>query len=92
LFSDIGAVSIQHLRNAFRCLPANGLVVLVDRYLSDDGTRPLDRLGEHFVGSGFGLATRRDMVEALKACGFRAIKSTKIYRDEWFITARKPDR
>lgn len=35
--------SMQHLKNAYACLPANGLLVLADRYINDDGTRPLDR-------------------------------------------------
>jgi hypothetical protein len=31
------------------------------------------------------------MVEALKSCGFRGIKSKKVYRDVWFITGVKPE-
>ena len=92
LFCDIGAVSRQHLRNAYQCLPAKGLLVLVDRYLNDDGTQPLDRLVEHFVGSSFGLATRGDMVQAVKSCGFQAARARKAYRDLWFITGTKPDQ
>ncbi len=57
MFCDIGPISKQLLRSAYKCLPANGLVVLVDRYFSEDGTKPLDRLVEHFAGSSFGLAT-----------------------------------
>lgn len=71
-------------------LPAKGLLVLVDRYLSDDGTQPLDRLVEHFAGSSFGLATRGDMVRAVTSGGFQAVKSRKVYRDLWCITATKP--
>ena len=86
MFCDIGPVSTELLRNAYDKLPWHGLVVLVDRYLSDDGSNPLDRLAEHFVGSGFGLATRKQMVEALTSCGFRKIKSKKVYQDVWVIT------
>ncbi len=92
LFCDLGAVSMQHLRNAYQSLPAKGLLVLADRYMTEDGTQPLDRLAEHFVGSSFGLATRRDMVRAVKSCGFQAVKARKAYRDVWFITGVKPDR
>jgi cyclopropane fatty-acyl-phospholipid synthase-like methyltransferase len=92
LYCDIGAVSMQHLRNAYHCLPAKGLLVLADRYLTDDGTKPLDRLVEHFVGSSFGTATRGDMVQAVKSCGFQAVRARKAYRDLWFITGTKPDR
>jgi hypothetical protein len=89
MFCDIGPISRELLLHAYKKLPSHGLVVLVDRYLSDDGCQPLDRLAEHFVGSGFGLATRGQMVEALKSCGFRKIKSRKAYQDVWFITGAK---
>ena len=90
MFCDIGPISSELLQQAYEKLPPDGLVVLVDRYVSDDGTSPLDRLATHFVGSGFGLATRGQMVEALKSCGFRSIKSKKVYQDVWFITGVKP--
>jgi SAM-dependent methyltransferase len=92
LLCDIGAVPAQLLKNAWRCLPPGGLLILVDRYLSDDGTRPLDRLVAHFTGASFGLATRRDMVQALKACGFRAVMARKFYQDARCITGVKPGR
>jgi hypothetical protein len=90
MFCDIGPISSRLLQQAYEKLPPDGLVVLVDRYVSDDGTSPLDRLATHFVGSGFGLATRGQMVEALRSCGFRSIKSKKVYQDVWFITGVKP--
>jgi predicted nicotinamide N-methyase len=90
MFCDVGPIAPKLLQDAFEKLPSQGLVVLVDRYISDDGTAPLERLAEHFVGSGFGLATRVQMVDALKTCGFRKTKSKQIYRDVWFITAIKP--
>jgi predicted nicotinamide N-methyase len=90
MFCDIGPIAMGLLQQAYEKLPLDGLVVLVDRYVSDDGTSPLDRLAAHFVGSGFGLATRGQMVEALKSCGFRSIKSKKVYQDVWFITGVKP--
>jgi len=89
MFCDVGPVSKQLLRNAFRSLPTGGLVVVVDRYLSEDGTKPLDRVVEHFVGSSFGLATRADMVDAVRSCGFHAVKARNVYRDVWFITGTK---
>jgi len=90
MFCDIGAASMQHLKNAYQCLPAKGLLVLADRYLTDDGTQPLDRLVEYFAGSSFGLATRGDMVQAVKSCGFQAVRARKAYRDMWCITGTKP--
>ena len=92
MFCDIGPVSKQLLRSAYKSLPAEGLVVLVDRYLSEDGTKPLDRLVEHFAGSSFGLATWKNMVKAVESCGFQGVKAASVYRDVWFITGRKPAR
>jgi predicted O-methyltransferase YrrM len=91
MFCDIGAVSMQYLRHAYQCLPPKGLLVLADRYFTGDGTQPLDRLVEHFAGSSFGLATRRDMVQAVKSCGFQRARARKVYRDLWCITGVKAD-
>lgn len=90
LFCDIGAVSPQLLRSAYNSLPPGGLIVAVDRYLSDDGTKPLDRLVAQFVGSSFPLTTRSDMVAAVRSCGFQAVKARNVYRDVWSITGAKP--
>jgi len=90
LLCDIGPVSKQLLRNAYKSLPTGGLIVAVDRYLLEDGTKPLDRVLAHFVGSSFGLATRSDMVAAMRSCGFQAVKASNVYRDVWFITGTKP--
>ncbi len=92
MFCDIGPVSPQLLQAAYKALPPRGLVVLADRYFTDDGTKPLDRSLEHFVGSSFGLATRCDMVEAVKSCGFQRVKGSNVYRDVWYITGSKPRR
>jgi predicted O-methyltransferase YrrM len=90
MFCDIGPVSMKLLRNTYKSLPADGLIVVVDRYLSDDRTKPLDRLVAQFVGASFPQATRSDMVAAVQSCGFRAVKARMAYRDLWFITGTKP--
>ncbi len=92
MFCDIGPVSKAVLQNAYGSLPPNGLIVLLDRYLSKDGTQPLDRLLGQFVGSAFPRATWADMVEALKSCGFGAVKARSIRPDLWLITGIKPGR
>jgi predicted O-methyltransferase YrrM len=92
MFCDVGnRLSKQLLRNAYKSLPEGGLVVLADRYLSKDGTYPLDRLVEHFVGSSFGLATWADMAELLRSCGFVRVSSRKVHREMWYITGIKPE-
>ena len=90
MFCDIGPVSPGLLRNAFASLPPGGLVAAVDRYLTDDGTRPLDRLLATFVGSSTPPATRSGMVKALRNTGFEGVKARKVYRDLWVITGTKP--
>jgi predicted O-methyltransferase YrrM len=90
LFCDIGPISKQLLRNAYKSLPAGGLVVAVDRYLSDDGTKPLDRVVAQLVGSAFGHATRSDMLTAVRSCGFQRVKAGKVHRDVWVVTGIKP--
>ncbi|MGA8580228.1 MAG: class I SAM-dependent methyltransferase [Bryobacteraceae bacterium] len=90
LFCDIGPLAMRHLRNAYRSLPPAGLVVLADRYFTDDGTKPLDRLASFFTHAGFGLATRSEMVEAVKSCGFEKVRAKSVFEDVWFITGTKP--
>lgn len=90
MMCDIGPVSQRLLRSVYRSLPPGGLLVLVDRYLSEDGTQPLDRLVEYFAGSSFGVATWKDMVSAVEACGFQQVKAENVYRDVWYITGLKP--
>ena len=90
MFCDVGSLSKRLLRSAYKKLPAGGLVVLADRYLSEDGTQPLDRLVEHFAGSSFGLATWKDMVLAVGSCGFADVKAENVYRAVWYITSVKP--
>jgi predicted O-methyltransferase YrrM/predicted transcriptional regulator len=90
MFCDIGSLPRQLLKNAYRSLPAGGLVAAVDRYLSNDGTNPLDRLVTRFLPSSFGQETRSDMVAALRSCGFQAVRASNVYRDLWLITGTKP--
>jgi protein-L-isoaspartate O-methyltransferase len=89
MFCDVGRIRPSLLKRAFKSLPAGGMVVLVDRFMSDDRTRPLDRLLHQFVGSSFGVETPKDMTDALTVCGFRRIKRRKIHKDVWLITGLK---
>lgn len=92
LLCDIGEITTQILRRAYESLPQQGLVVLVDRYMAEDGIRPLDRLLDFFVSSTFPLATHREMAEKLRSSGFEGVKAKNVYEDVWFITGVKPKR
>ncbi|HTZ32363.1 MAG TPA: methyltransferase [Methylomirabilota bacterium] len=89
MFCDIGPVSKRLLGNAYEALPHGGMVVAVDRYLSEDRTKPLDRVMAQLAGSSFPRATRREMVGALESCGFRAVKARRVLRDLWAISGVK---
>lgn len=92
LCCDIGPVPKGLLREAYRRLPSEGRIILVDRYLSNDRTEPLDRLLYQFEGSGFGTETRKDMVDLLKDCGFKNTKIDRLIKDVWVITGWKIDQ
>jgi len=86
---DIGRVSKELVREAYRRLPSEGMIVLVDRYLSNDRTDPLDRLLYQFEGSGFGVETREEMIELLRDCGFKNTNMDRLINDVWVITGRR---
>jgi predicted O-methyltransferase YrrM len=92
MMCDIGPISQRLLSSVHKSLAKGGLVVVVDRFLSEDGTQPLDRLVEHFAGSSFGVTTWKEMVQAVEICGFQQVKAEKIYRDVWCITGVKSQR
>ena len=75
-----------------RALPPGGLVVAVDRYFSDDGTKPLDRLLGSLVGSAVQMTTRSEMAAAMRSCGFRSVKASECGAILWCITGTKPSR
>ncbi len=89
---DIGRVPKQLVREAYKRLPSEGMIVLVDRYLSNDRTEPLDRLLYQFEGSEFGMETREEIIELLKDCGFKNTNMDKLINDIWVITGRKIDQ
>jgi len=86
---DIGPISKHLLRMAYQRLPYDGLIALVDRFLSEDMTEPLDRIMNNLAGSSFGMETKGEMVEMLSTCGFKNIESHKFYKHVWVITGRK---
>jgi len=90
MFCDIGPVPNGLLKNAFQALPVGGMVVAVDRYLSEDRTRPLDRVLSELAGSSFPQVTCAEMVEVVRSRGFEKVAARKIYRDLWAITGVKP--
>lgn len=89
---DIGRVPKELIREAYRRLPSEGIIVLVDRFLSSDRTHPLDRLLHQFEGSGFGTETRDEIIDLLKDCRFKKIRKDKLINDVWVITGMKIER
>lgn len=89
MFCDVGTVNEKLISNAYRNLPEGGMVVLVDRFLSEDRTDPLDVLLHQFIGSTFGTETVKEIVEMLVKGGFHYIQSNNFYKDVWLITGIK---
>jgi hypothetical protein len=77
------------LKLAYDSMPKGGLVSLVEDFSSDDWTVPLYRLMWQLRSNSFWLKNRRQIVEMLRKCGFKAIKSRRIYKDTWLITGHK---
>ncbi len=89
MFCDVGVLPARRLRQAFHALPPGGLVVLADRYFSEDGTEPLDRLVHQLLHTSFPAATHREMAGAQRSCGFVKVVARNVYRDVWFLTGVK---
>jgi tRNA A58 N-methylase Trm61 len=89
---DIGRVPKELIREAYKRLISGGMIVLIDRYFSNDRTEPLDKLLNQFEGSEFGMETRGEIVELLKDCGFKNTNIDKLINDIWVITGRKIDQ
>lgn len=89
MFCDIGAVHPPLLRMAYNKLPDNGMIVLVDRFLSADRTEPLDRILHQFIATSFGVETYGEMRDALKDCGFKNVRTRNIHKDIWLISGLK---
>jgi cyclopropane fatty-acyl-phospholipid synthase-like methyltransferase len=89
---DIGRVPREIVEEAYRRLPLGGMIVLVDRFFSSDRTDPLDRLLYQFEGSGFPTETSDEMIDLLKACGFKKTRKDELINDVWIITGTKTDR
>jgi cyclopropane fatty-acyl-phospholipid synthase-like methyltransferase len=89
MFCDIGQVEKRLVKMASRVLPETGMVVLVDRFLSEDETEPLDILIHQFIGSSFSAQSYKEIVELLKICDFYHIDYQNIYKDIWMITGMK---
>ena len=89
MLCDIGPVHSHLLKMAYEKLPHHGMIVLVDRFFSEDKTEPLDRLLTQFTTSAFGTQTRQQVINKLRIADFRAIKRRRIYQDVWLITGLK---
>jgi ubiquinone/menaquinone biosynthesis C-methylase UbiE len=89
MFCDIGPIQKNLLNLAHKRLPPEGMIVLVDRFLSEDGTEPLNRILSQLAGSDFNVKTKGEVAKMLRSSGFKKIKTHKIHKDVWTITARK---
>jgi tRNA A58 N-methylase Trm61 len=91
LFCDIGRIPREIVEESFKCLTSGGKIVLVDRFISEDRTEPLNRLLYQLEGSGFGTETKEEIIDLLKDCGFQKTSKDKLINDVWVITGMKMD-
>lgn len=89
MYCDIGPIQKSLVNTAYKRLPSNGMVVLVDRFLTKDKTEPLDRILNQLAGSQFSMETKEEVAKMLRSCGFKKINTLKIHKDVWAITGRK---
>ncbi|UCE65632.1 MAG: methyltransferase [Candidatus Zixiibacteriota bacterium] len=89
MFCDAEIGGGSTLKLAYESLPEGGLVVLCEDYSTDDWTVPLYRLMWQLRSNSFWLKNKNQMVTMLRDCGFKAVRSRRIYGDTWLITGRK---
>ncbi len=92
MMCDIGPISERLLRSVYRSLPPGGMLALVDRYLSEDGTSRWH--GWWSTSPDRRLVSRRGKTwwKRWRLAAFEQVKAENVYRDVWYITAVKPER
>lgn len=88
MFCDVGP-SPKVVRCAYERLPDRGLVVLVDKFASEDRTEPLDRLLWQLRSGREWLQTRRQAEDMIRGGGFRTVTSRRLRDAVYMITGRK---
>ncbi len=81
LLCDVGRIVPDLLRRAHDALPAGGRIILVERFASPDGTRPLGKLLTQFVPASFGMETKEEARQMLVAAGFAKIRGHPVFED-----------
>lgn len=89
LFSDLGPMTSGLLDRARRALPRGGLLVIVDGYLSEDRTRPLEIPLYRLVSTSAGWETCGEVIAALRECGFHRVCRHPLTETMTAITAIK---
>lgn len=81
LLCDVGRILPDVLRRAHEALPVGGRIILVERFVSPDGTRPLEKLLSQFVPASFGMETQEEARQLLAAAGFTKIRGHRVLGD-----------
>jgi protein-L-isoaspartate O-methyltransferase len=89
MFCDIGPMTPQLINAAHQALPENGMLVVVDSFLSEDRTRPLETPLYRLIAPESGWETRKDIVAALKKAGFHHLRYRVVNETVGAITALK---
>jgi len=89
---DSGGDSPDVLERCYESLPDGGLLVLVDKFQSEDLTTPFFRLLWQLRSSRFWLVTKQQALYRVRQAGFVGVKVRGLLADVVMITGHKPHR
>jgi 3-hydroxy-5-methyl-1-naphthoate 3-O-methyltransferase len=92
MFCDLGPINDCLINMAHESLPAGGLLLIVDRFVFEDGTRPLETALYRLIVPTSGMETRKDITGALKTAGFGQIRHRVVHKEVGVISAQKHRR
>lgn len=90
MFCDVGTLGVNLLKRAYLRLPQGGLIVIVDSFLSNGDTTPLESVFHRLISPPSGLERRHELIDALRTTGFRRVRHTGLHLDVQLVTAVKP--
>jgi predicted O-methyltransferase YrrM len=92
MFCDLGPINDRLISMAHESLPDGGLVLIVDRFLSEDRTKPLETALYRLIVPTSGMETRQEITGALKTAGFGQICHRVVHKEVGVISAQKHRR
>lgn len=89
MFWDIGKIKKSVMQQAYRNLPSDGMIVMGSGIIASKQRASLNLLTRQFISTLPEESMLRDVLETLRAVGFKALKHRRIATGELLITGRK---